>query len=230
MEKFTYLALMLGTVVFPLAFSFEKQIHFFSKWKLVLMSGIIPAIVFIVWDILFTNYRIWEFNDAYTIGLKLAGLPLEEWSFFFIVPFSSLFIYEVIKLYLPNLSLRKSIKLFNYSIILLSLVMILLYNDQVYTFYNFLFVIMVSFAAYLIPRFSIYGSYLLLTWMIGLIPMFVVNGFLTSLPVVSYNSLEISGLRLYTIPVEDFFYYYVLLFLNVVLYEYLSHKKSSSIA
>ncbi len=221
---------MFGTILFPILFSFEKQIRFFSKWKLVFFSSIIPALIFIVWDILFAINGVWEFSDTYTIGLKIASLPVEEWSFFFVVPFSSLFIYEVLKLYFPNLYLRKTIRLFQSVILLISVVILLIFNEQSYTFYNFLFVFVVTISMYVVPRFSMYGSYFLLTWLIGLIPMFIVNGVLTSLPVVSYNPVENSGFRLTTIPVEDFFYYYVLLFLNVVIYEYLGHKKSSSLS
>ncbi len=57
--------------------------------------------------------------------------------------------------------------------------------------------------------------------------MLVVNGILTSFPVVSYNPAEFSNLRLYTIPLEDFIYYFLLLAMNIFIYE-LQQKKASS--
>ena len=56
-----------------------------------------------------------------------------------------------------------------------------------------------------------------------LIPFFIVNGILTGTgikdAVVEYNSLEIIGLRLLTIPIEDFFYGFELFLLNIFFYK-----------
>lgn len=221
---------MIGTVLFPVIFSFEKQIQFYKKWKLVFLSGLVPASFFIVWDILFTQNGVWSFGDKYIIGLKLAGLPIEEWSFFFLVPFSSLFIYEVLKFYFPNLYLRKTTRIVNLFLFVFSSILVYNYSAQAYTFYNFLFVMGVILLSFVLPRYTNYGSYFMLTWSIGIIPMFLVNGILTALPVVSYNPMENTGFRIYTIPFEDFFYYFVLLFMNVSIYDFVSHKKNSSIA
>jgi lycopene cyclase domain-containing protein len=61
-----------------------------------------------------------------------------------------------------------------------------------------------------------------------LIPFFIVNGILTGTgpdaPVVWYNNDENLGIRLLTIPVEDIFYGFELLLLNVLLYEYLQTR------
>lgn len=48
--------------------------------------------------------------------------------------------------------------------------------------------------------------------------MFIVNGFLTSKPVVFYNNMEFSGIRVGTIPLEDFIYNYGMLWLTIGLY------------
>ena len=38
----------------------------------------------------------WWFSARYTLGLRLAGLPLEEWLFFLVVPVCALLTYEVL--------------------------------------------------------------------------------------------------------------------------------------
>jgi lycopene cyclase domain-containing protein len=69
------------------------------------------------------------------------------------------------------------------------------------------------------------------TYVIHLIPFFLVNGILTYLPIVRYNDAENLGIRIFTIPIEDSIYSMLLLLMNISIYEYLmsrnraGHKK-----
>lgn len=62
------------------------------------------------------------------------------------------------------------------------------------------------------------------TYLVSLIPFLIVNGILTSLPVVIYNDTENLGIRIFTIPVEDTMYSLLLLLMNVVLFEFFKKK------
>jgi lycopene cyclase domain-containing protein len=61
---------------------------------------------------------------------------------------------------------------------------------------------------------------------VSLLPFFIVNGILTSLPVVMYNDSENLGIRIFTIPIEDTMYSLLLLLMNIVLFEYFKNEKS----
>jgi hypothetical protein len=52
----------------------------------------------------------------------------------------------------------------------------------------------------------------------------IVNGWLTHLPVVWYNNAENLGIRIYTVPLEDFIYLMGLLLPSVHLYQWLLQK------
>ena len=64
----------------------------------------------------------------------------------------------------------------------------------------------------------------------SLIPFIIVNGILTGYldfnnPPVWYNNAEIIGLRFLTIPVEDFLYNFVLMYINYMLFEFYCRRK-----
>lgn len=53
----------------------------------------------------------------------------------------------------------------------------------------------------------------------------LVNGYLTWRPIVLYGRTFFLGIRLLTIPVEDFFYGFSLITLSVVLWEYFAKAR-----
>jgi lycopene cyclase domain-containing protein len=69
----------------------------------------------------------------------------------------------------------------------------------------------------------------LLSFLIILIPFFIVNGILTGLitesPIVKYNDLENLGVRVFTIPVEDIGYAFSMLFGNLMIFEWLNRNQ-----
>jgi lycopene cyclase domain-containing protein len=64
-----------------------------------------------------------------------------------------------------------------------------------------------------------------LSYLVHLLPFLIVNGLLTGLPVVKYNSGFITGLRVISIPVEDFLFALSLFLSNVTVYEFARKSK-----
>ena len=95
--KYTYLLLNIFTISIPFIFSFHKKLNFYKTWIALFPAVIITAAVFIIWDIWFTNMGVWGFNPAYLIGVDIVNLPLEEWLFFFCIPYAIVFTYASIK-------------------------------------------------------------------------------------------------------------------------------------
>ena len=223
-QDYTYLALLGGSILFPLILSFDKKVAFYKNWKALFPAVFIVAAFFIIWDVWFTHVGIWHFNPNYVLGYYLFGLPVEEWLFFFVIPYCCVFIYEVIKAYWSN----REFAIFssNFSIII-SIVLIIIaaiYYDQLYTFVNFILTSIVLFALSQSKFFNKYSGYFYVSYFVSLIPFFLVNGVLTSMPVVEYNNAENLSLRAGTIPVEDFIYLLLLLIGNVYLYEVFKKK------
>ena len=222
MAKYTYLLLNLLTLAIPLIRSFEPRIAFYKKWSAWLPAITITSIFFILWDVLFTHWHVWGFNEQYLIGIYFLGLPLEELLFFFAIPYACIFLYETLNLFFP----RDLLAQYQQSITLLlisALAIIGLANlNKFYTVAAFL--ITATFLAfqlfYLKTR---HLSRFYRTYLVVLLPFFMVNGTLTGTflaqPVVWYNDYENLGIRLLTIPIEDVFYGLLLMLMNLSLYE-----------
>lgn len=187
---------------------------------------IVPAIFYIAWDIYFTQLGVWNFNEAYITGGKLSVLPVEEVLFFFIVPYCCVFIYACIRSYFPNLKNKKTADWILKILAVVLLVTGILYLDRYYTGWTFL--LTASFIGLLYLARSFFKGFdaasFLVSYAVCLIPFLIVNGFLTSIPVVQYNDVENLGLRIYTIPFEDAFYGMLLILMNIVFYEKFKSK------
>ena len=62
-------------------------------------------------------------------------------------------------------------------------------------------------------------------WIVVSVLMFIINGYLTWRPIVIYNETKMLGIRLFTIPLEDFFFGFSLIGLNLIIWEYFNRKE-----
>lgn len=224
--NYLYLSLMTFTISFPLVRSFEHRIKYAKKWIALFPGMIITAAFFIIWDVIFTKNGVWGFSETYTLDLYIAYLPIEEWSFFFAVPFASVFIYECVLYFLPNIDTHKNLSLFTILLSVALIITALVFSNQAYTFWNFLFC--GSFLLYVGFKNPAWLGKFYVTYLFHLIPFFLVNGVLTGSfienEVVWYNNDENFGFRLFTIPVEDTIYSMLLLIMNVTFFEYFKKR------
>lgn len=61
-------------------------------------------------------------------------------------------------------------------------------------------------------------------WGVMFVLIFIVNGYLTWRPTVQYGEGFYLGVRLFTIPIEDFIYGFSLITMNISLWEFFSRK------
>ena len=220
-----YFILLLVTVSIPVLLSFDKRLHFYTRWKFVFPSLIFIAAIYIIFDIIFTNKGIWGFNSTYISGINLFGLPVEEVLFFIAVPYASIFLHEAFVEYFPHFRIGKKLTFsITISLIILSAFIIFFNLDKTYTTYIFIKVIIVLALSLLFDRRIIRSFYI--TFLIILVPFIIVNGVLTGTgineEVVWYNNAENLGIRVLTIPVEDFGYAFSLILYNLLTIQFLS--------
>lgn len=224
--KYLYFYLLLISMIYPILQSFEKRLTYYKKFKALIGSIIIMALLFIPWDIYFTIKKVWWFNSDYISDIKIFELPIEEVLFFIIVPFACVFIYEVVK-YFFNTSFLKQVPKYIFSgLAVILLVFAFLYYSQTYTFINFLLTgIALILVIYKSPNWL---NNFFVTYILTIFPFLLINGVLTGAltkaPVVNYNLNEIIGVRVITIPIEDFVYNLLMLIIVINFYEYFLRK------
>jgi lycopene cyclase domain-containing protein len=215
--KNLYLWINILTLFFPLVLSFDKKVAFYKKWPFLFPAILLTAIIFLVWDHYFTLAGVWGFNRMYVTGYFVGSLPIEELLFFVTVPYACVFIYECLKAYFPTkfdlLILTRYIPI---AFVVVVLVLISLNFTAIYSTVTGVF-LLVLFGLKTV-RTKDFLRFFVPTYLISFLPMFVVNGFLTAKPVVYYHPNSFSGMRLGTIPIEDFFYNAAMLLLCMFFY------------
>jgi len=203
-------------------------VAFAKSWKFIWPGMAITGLVFLFWDVLFTIYGVWSFNDKYIIGLKFFGLPLEEILFFLTVPFACIFIYACLNYYVKWQAGPAIARVISNLLIGLSVTLLILNYTKLYTAVTFgLLAVLVILLLYYFKANWLSRFYM--AYVISLIPFYIVNGLLTSIPVVLYNDAQNMGVRVGTIPFEDHFYSLALLLMNVGFFEYFKNRKKLAV-
>lgn len=221
--KFSYLLINFLTIFFPIVLSFDKRVAFFKSWRFIFPGLLITGLLFLFWDYLFTIYGVWSFNPEYIIGFNILNLPIEEILFFITVPFACIFVYECLNYYVKTDLLKRFSSPISYILIAFSGLMVFLYYDRVYSLITFGLLAVVLIITEFIVKSTIMSRFYL-AYLVSLIPFYLVNGLLTSIPIVMYNDAENMAIRVGTIPLEDHFYSLSMLLINILLFEYFRKK------
>lgn len=228
--QYTYLLVNFFTILIPFLFSFHPKLRFDKTWGAFFPAVFITGLVFVIWDMLFTQWGVWGFNDRYLTGLEIGNLPVEEVLFFFCIPYACVFTFHCLSLIFEKVGDPKLQKIVTLFLVAFLLTVGLNYFSRAYTATTF-----ISFALLLL-----YAQFMLkITWLtrfyviyaVLLLPFFVVNGILTGSwieeQVVWYNPEEFMNIRIGTIPLEDAFYGAELILMNLLIYKYFLNRKKA---
>lgn len=226
-----YSILLLASVAVPLGLSFDKKLQFYKQWKYLFPSIIIVAALYIAVDVYFTKIGVWGFNVRYYSNCTLLGLPIEEWLFFMVIPYASIFLHDSIVLYFNKFqTTQKPANILTLILIVLSVLLLIFNSEKAYTMYILSTIVVVLILSFFDSSETTRTFYA--TFLIILVPFVVVNSILTGSfidePVVWYNNSENLGIRFLTIPVEDFGYAFSLILFNLLLRNKLKASLSKS--
>jgi lycopene cyclase domain-containing protein len=226
--KSLYLLVDFFTIIVPLLFSFHPKIKFYKTWKQFFIASSVVAIIFILWDAVFTFAGVWKFNPKYVTGIYFLKLPIEEILFFICIPFSCVFTFFCLDKFYKLGWKDKTERVFVILLFVALVIMGIFFGDRLYTSITFITTAFVCFFLKFIFHVKWFGK-AISVYAILLLPFLIVNGILTGTglqqPVVIYNKTEIMNIRLFTIPVEDVFYGLELFLLNLAGYKLLMRIK-----
>ncbi len=227
--KSLYILLNLGSFIVPFLFSFHPRLKFYKHWKHLFLAILITMLIFIPWDVIFTVNGFWGFNPAYYLEYTIFSLPIEEWLFFICIPYACIFTHYSLQHLVPNMRLStKTTKTISYILLLIFTLGAIVFHDKWYTVIDLGYgAILLVIVLKISPK--ILESYYL-TFLVMLIPFFIVNGVLTGSwitdQVVWYNDAQNLGIRMGTIPVEDSVYAFTMILSSLFLMNLFSKRKS----
>ena len=220
--KYEYLIFNIIVLSGPLFFGSLKQFYFLDKLKYALLSISISAIPFLLWDAAVTE-RHWFFANEYTLGFRVFGLPFEEILFFFTVPYACLFTWQMVKKYLTVTKLTdesssNKIGWIISSVFLLVSIIAIIIGKEYTSLSALSFSLSIIFDKYFGSRIFSTKRFLVYFLFVSFFTL-IFNGYLTWRPIVTYDEIYQIGFRIFTIPIEDFFFGYALLILSTSLFE-----------
>lgn len=105
--NYTYLLVSMVLLLLSLFLFFNRRTKPLGGWKPALPAAMILSVLFIVASHLLQLSGFLTFDPRFVTGLHLGILPLEEWLFCILMPFTGLGIYSFLNLAFPGNGLQK---------------------------------------------------------------------------------------------------------------------------
>lgn len=225
MEKYTFLSIDILVFMIPLFFMRDKRFESKRTFNQLIPGLLCIAVLFTVWDLVFSHTLIRTFNPSYVVGFYFLGIPFEEYLLFLLIPFSVTVCYEYYLCIGPSHESTSKGNTLATALAVLFLFVAMFYHDRSYTFYTCLFSsLLLQFNIYFLKS-NFLGSYFFV-FAVALVPMILIHAVLTSHPVIEYNISAISGVKIGTIPFEDVVMFLMQSLLIITIFDNNKHGKS----
>lgn len=224
-KNLSYLLLLLVYLVIPLLLSTQNKIRFVFRLRYLLPASIFAGAIFIMWDMRFIEMGVWSFNSDFLTGIEWMKVPIEEWLSFLIIPLSSVYNYEWLKIKFEKFEQPNAFVIVSLVLFVISAVLAYSFRKNIFTFFTFFLTAIYMGYTVFRNRFKKHYTKFYMAYAITLIPFIIVSGILNKLPAVVYNSDHIVGLGIFGVPIEKLGFLFLLLLINTTIYEYLNERQ-----
>ena len=224
-KNFVTLILLLIVAFIPLLFRTASKTRIFPKLKYFIPAIIFSSAVFIIWDNRFAQIGIWNYNPEFFSGKEIFSLPWEKWLYYVVVSWVSLFVYEWVKIKFSYLKIDNISLAISLALLVVFGLTAFFSRQKIYTFFTFFLLAIYFGYTFFRNRFKSHFTHFYITFLILLIPFFILSVILVKLPAISYHSEHTLQVQLLQIPVEKLAGLFLLLFINITITEYLAERK-----
>lgn len=103
LERFSYVGVLLFVVFGSIWLEVFLRTRVLARWRRLLLTMIVPVLVFIVWDAYAIASGHWTFDVDRILGFQVvAGVPIDEVLFFIVIPFASILTLEAVRSVKPH--------------------------------------------------------------------------------------------------------------------------------
>lgn len=97
LQHLSYVAMLAFCLVGTLPLVPALRLGVWREPRRLLLTVVAAGTPFLAWDLYATQVGQWRFDAAQTLPGRVAGLPLEEISFFIVIPLVSVLTYEAVR-------------------------------------------------------------------------------------------------------------------------------------
>jgi len=220
-QNYWYLLILLVLAGVTMFLFLKKTIVFIMEIKYMLPALIFSGAIFVLFNNRLHETGIIHFNTNYLLGGNIFNLPVEEWLFLLIMSLFAFSVYILVSVRFANLEKP-------YFFMGISVVLLLAFGFEAWSSRQklvpfFIFFLLVIYFGYTLfrNRFKSHLAKFFISYLIVVVPFLIIRAIVNSLPVILYNNDYILGLRLFNMPVEEFGYLFLLMLINITIFEYL---------
>lgn len=96
MDHLRYLFILAGCLVITLPLEFVLGARVYRRWRVAVFALVPVIVVYAAWDVLGIVRDHWWYNPRFVSGVGIGAVPIEELSFFVVVPLCGLLTYEAV--------------------------------------------------------------------------------------------------------------------------------------
>lgn len=98
MSRLAYAAVLVFVLLGSLWLEVALRTRVLRRWRRLLLSLVVPVIVFVAWDAYAIATGHWHFDESRILGWRIvAGVPVDEVLFFLVIPLAAILTLEGVR-------------------------------------------------------------------------------------------------------------------------------------